>query len=72
MKNVAALAEKIAAMNVNLEITSESNLSATTIEKLVRTVTEKNLHIKIHAANHEFSWIEKFAKIGGANITIVM
>lgn len=65
-------AEKLAAMNVNLEITANANYSSTTVEKLVKIVAGNNLQITIHAESYSSTSLEKFAKLGGANITIVL
>jgi ABC-type Zn uptake system ZnuABC Zn-binding protein ZnuA len=68
----SATAEKLAKLNVNLEITAESNYSPATVENLVKIVAGNNLHITIHAANYPAASIEKFAKLGGANVTVVI
>jgi hypothetical protein len=68
----SATAEKLANLNVNLEITAESNYSSATVEKLIKIVVGNNLHITIHAANYSAASIEKFAKLGRANVTIVI
>ncbi|QKM51742.1 hypothetical protein B7760_05820 (plasmid) [Burkholderia glumae] len=65
-------AEKLANLNVNLEITANSKFTSTTVEKLVKIVTSKNLHITIHAGNYTSTSLERFAKIGGPNVTIVL
>lgn len=65
-------AEKLATMNVNLEISAESKYSASAVEKLVEIVTDNNLHIKIHAGTRSADSLMKFAKLGGSNITIVL
>ena len=63
-------AEKLANLNVNLEITPEAKYTSTTVEKLVKIVTKNNLHITIHAGSYTSTSLEKFAKIGGPNVTI--
>jgi ABC-type Zn uptake system ZnuABC Zn-binding protein ZnuA len=55
-----------------LEITAESNYSPATVENLVKIVAGNNLHITIHAANYPAASIEEFAKLGGANVTVVI
>lgn len=65
-------AEKLAKLNINLEITTESKYSSTTVEKLITIVVNNNLQIKVHAENYSSTTLEKFAKIGGPNITIVI
>lgn len=70
MSITSATAEKLANLNVNLEITPEANYTSATVEKLVKIVTENNLHITIHAGKYTSSSLEKFARIGGSNVTI--
>ncbi len=68
----SATAEKLAVLNVNLEITAESKYSSETVEKLVKIVSDNNLQITIHAAKYSSASLEKFAKLGGPNVTIVI
>lgn len=70
MSITSAAAEKLATMNINLEITPEASYTPTTVEKLIKTVTKNNLHITIHAGSYTPTSLEKFAKIGGPNVTI--
>jgi len=65
-------AEKLANIGVNIEIMADSNYSSTTVEKIVRIVASKNLHVTIHAANYSSTSLEKFAKIGGSSVTITI
>lgn len=55
-------AEKLAALNVNLEVAAEASYSSTTVEKLVRIVSSNNLHIKIHAGSYSSTGAREIRK----------
>lgn len=67
-----AIAGKIVALTVNLEIAVESKYSPVTVEQLVKIVSGNNSHITNHAAKYSLASLEKFTELGGPNFTIVI
>ena len=48
----SSVAQNLAKLGVNLEITSDSSLSAATVENLIKIMIEKNSHITIYSKNY--------------------